>query len=182
MNSTNESNAPTAAQMSTLADLAKRGGYESVPQMAMAFEMAEPQCKATASRLLSAVIGPQAKTGGQAGTRQQYATARQLRRMAEGETDIPDTLDADAVWVLERLAALKAVQGLLGEPRAKPPVNGEGPILVKHLVDHFGSVELVAQAFSLSAATVKAWGTAVPNNRWYEAQVRTGGKVCVPGI
>lgn len=110
--------------------------------------------------------------------RQAYLTARNLKAIDEGTRPMPGQLDADAAWVLQRLAKLREIELLVDSPTRWSGANAGGPILVQHLVDYFGSPEQVAVAFGVSLGTVKGWGTQLPANRGYEAQVKTRGYVC----
>lgn len=109
-----------------------------------------------------------------------YLTARMLRKIDEGAAEGSDPLDEDAAWVLKRLAKLRQLETVMGSPPVWNGVNAGGPILIEHLVAYFHSIERVASEFGVSVATVKGWGTQLPANRTYEAQVRTQGHVSVP--
>lgn len=108
-------------------------------------------------------------------------TATDLRAIAEGSAAAPEAMTADEQWVLYRLARLAAVERSLEAPVAWNGANGEGPILVEHLVAYFGSVEAVATAFKVSVGTVRnGWSGFVPANRAHEAAWLTRGYVQPP--
>jgi hypothetical protein len=116
-----------------------------------------------------------------------YTTAKQLRDYATGKKAPPLELDEHARWCLDRLLMHEQIRAILtGEqPRARPAtppqgVNGQGPITMQHLLDHFKTWDRVADAFKVTVPTAKAWGALVPENRVYEAEVKTNGYVRVP--
>lgn len=117
----------------------------------------------------------------------QYTTAKQLRDYATGKKAPPLEIDEHARWCLDRLLMQEQIRAIVAgeQPKARavtPPlgVNGQGPISIQHLLDHFKSWDRLADAFKVTVPTAKAWGTLVPENRVYEAEVKTNGYVRVP--
>lgn len=117
------------------------------------------------------------------------ADAHQIREWAQGaETVDRSALDADTLWVLERLARYEAVlqatraTDILGLRRKETAqaVNGTDPIQVAQLREFFGSEEEAAKAMGVTATTLKAWGIYVPPQRAWQAEVLTGGYVRAP--
>lgn len=103
-------------------------------------------------------------------------TARHLRRISLNEDPRPESLDDDAIWVLSRLERLQSIERLaLGAG-----INGDGPILVEHLLQYFQSLEAIALAFKLSVQTIRGWGANVPQAHAHRAEVLTRGFVRAP--
>lgn len=46
---------------------------------------------------------------------------------------------------------------------------------VRDVVNYFGSIEAVAEFFSISRDSVYKWGEFIPAHRQYELEVKTGG-------
>lgn len=116
-----------------------------------------------------------------------YTTAKHLRDYATGRKAPPLELDEHARWCLDRLLMHEQIRALIAgeQPRSKPAapphgVNGQGPITMQQLLDHFKNWDRLAEAFKVTVPTAKAWGTFVPENRVYEAEVKTNGYVRVP--
>lgn len=117
------------------------------------------------------------------------ADAHQIREWVQGAVTVDrSALDADTLWVLERLARYEAVlqatraPDILG-PRRKETtqaVNGTDPIQVAQLREFFGSEEEAAKAMGVTATTLKAWGIYVPPQRAWQAEVLTSGYVRAP--
>lgn len=114
------------------------------------------------------------------GKGRRFLTARNLRQIATGERQPPHDLDEDAQWVLERLRMVVAIQAL-GTPASAAPLNGDGPILMEHVLSCFdGSWDALAKAFRVAVPSARAWGANLPPARAYEAEVLTGGRVRAP--
>lgn len=107
------------------------------------------------------------------------ASARQLRAIHAGTAPRPDALDADAAWVLERLALADRLEQEQQRARGEG-INGRGPIEMDSLVRHFGDWDRLAETFGVTVPTAKAWGKHLPAARAYEAEVKTGGWVKAP--
>lgn len=123
-------------------------------------------------------------------TAAQVSNAQQIRRWAQGtESYVESSLDPDTRWVLERLARYDAVLHATKVADVLKPseagsmvkgINGSDPILVEHLGSFFGSEEEAAKAMGVSASTFRAWGTYVPPQRAWQAEVLTDGYVRAP--
>jgi len=112
-------------------------------------------------------------------------SAADLKAIASGALDRPEHLDEDSRWVLDRLVmAVKLLQcipsDMLGGRAVEKGVNGNGPILMEHLLQYFGNWDRLAEAFGVTVPTAKAWGSRVPESRCFEAEVKTRGHVRVP--
>lgn len=173
---------PSDKQLGYLRRLARDLGFAS-PAAALASMGAEMPVTvdqaSAAIDLLKAKSEPAAEEP-QPAKRSRFITARTLRRIDQGAAELPDTIDEDAAWVLKRLAKLRELETVMGAPPRWGGVNAGGPILIEHLVAYFSSIERVASEFGVSVATAKGWGSQLPANRAYEAQVRTHGHVTVP--
>lgn len=118
--------------------------------------------------------------------RPHYTTAKELREFATGAKPVPQDIDEHAAWVLDRLRRLATVEQVIAgkqvQARAIPVgVNGNGPITMDHILTyHDQDWDRVAEAFRVAVPSAKAWGTNLPEARWYEAEVRTNGYVRVP--
>lgn len=120
----------------------------------------------------------------------QVPGAQQIRRWAQGtESYVESSLDPDTRWVLDRLARYDAVlqatkaADVLKSSEASSAVKGindSDPILVEHLGSFFGSEEEAAKAMGVSVSTFRAWGTYVPPQRAWQAEVLTDGYVRAP--
>lgn len=108
-----------------------------------------------------------------------------LRRYAE-QGEAPADLDEDSLWIVTQLQrADRARAALAGEQIAIAKHQPQGfnsgkRIEVEHLLKYFKSWDNLADAFKVTVPTAKAWGQYVPENRIYEAEVRTNGFVRVP--
>lgn len=164
-------------------------GFDSVAAACRAIELDNPTTLEQTSRVISVLEARLAKHKGDLEPpapnateprKSRFLTARALRRIDAGEASAPETLDDDAAWVLQRLARVRQAEAIFqtAEPTAGRNINQNGPILIETLVAHFGSIEAVASVFEVSVPTAKAWGTELPSARRWEAQVKTGNKVC----
>ncbi len=166
----------TAAQAAFIEQLAGALGFADVAAALTSLGMAAPLTVKEASQAidrLKAKLPAQEEHG-----RRKFLTARHLLLIDRGEMSAPDDLDTDAATVLQRLAKLREVERVLQMPAQWGGANRGGPILVEHLVQHFGSLESVAAAFGVSLSTVKGWGAVLPEQKSYEAEVKTRGWVC----
>lgn len=180
--------AGTERQHRYLAVLARRCGYPS--PLAVCAEvlgqspeelLENPPDTTTARRVIEYLE----KAGGflkHGRSSEQHPTPGQLRQWAEAG-ELPSGLDEDSKVIVESLQQLSRIKGILsvGETqRVSKGVNGNSPIEVAHLLQFYGSWDTLADAFGITVATVKSWGRFVPENRVYEAEVRTNGYVRVP--
>lgn len=108
-----------------------------------------------------------------------FLTARHLRNIALGKRAPPSSLDEDAEWVLRHLKFSLAVEAMY-VPTPIEPINGNAAITIDHLVSVFGSLEQIAEAFSVSLGTVKGWGTLLPQRYASTAEIQSGGRVRAP--
>ena len=115
-----------------------------------------------------------------------HGTAKLLRQYAT-TGDVPQDLDEDSVWVVERLLQHERARAVLagedpatGHARYRRGVNRNNRIELEHLLTYFKSWDNLADAFGVTVPTAKAWGQFLPENRIFEAEVRTNGYVCVP--
>lgn len=106
-------------------------------------------------------------------------TAARLRAIHEQGDPRPDDIDADSVWVLDRLVLASRLEREAARQRGAG-VNRGGPIEMSTLVNHFGGWDRLAEAFGVTVPTAKAWGTHLPAARAYEAEVKTQGLVKAP--
>ena len=176
------------AQLSYIAVLAGKLGL-SVESAASRHSAEMPLTVAAAGKLIRQ-LKTEVENSTQAGTQQGAPsgssqpgpmTPSTLRKIANGEILPPANLDADASWILYRLAKLVDVEQSLGDPVRWPGVNQGGPITVDHLIQYFGTIEAVAVAFDVSVGTAKSgWGGLLPRNRASDAEVLTRGFVKVP--
>ncbi|OGU24395.1 MAG: hypothetical protein A2580_08635 [Hydrogenophilales bacterium RIFOXYD1_FULL_62_11] len=179
--------APTAygtqPQAGYLKRLAKEKGFADVDAALASLQLSPPLSIEQASAVIDKLTKlPGATESGakevERKPRQRFLTARHLLQIHKGERSVPEDIDPDAVEVIQRLAALRDVQTVLGGLTAQKGVNAGGPILVQQLIEYFGSAEAVASTFQVSLETVKGWGAELPQKREFEAQVRTRGYVC----
>ena len=172
-------------QGSLIKRLAKELGFASTDDALGALGMRRPLSVSQAREAITEFLARQKARAGtelpQSGGARKYLTARHLREIDEGARRAPAELDADAEWVIDRLAKLRKVYAAVGADGAPTccvaAVNAGGPIEVRMLVDYFGSIEQVAAAFDVSVGSAKQWGTHLPRARAYEAQVKTNGYV-----
>lgn len=115
-----------------------------------------------------------------------HGTAKLLRQYAT-TGDVPQDLDEDSVWVVERLLQHERARAVLagedpatGHARYRRGVNHNNRIELEHLLTYFKSWDNLADAFGVTVPTAKAWGQFLPENRIFEAEVRTNGYVRVP--
>lgn len=115
-----------------------------------------------------------------------HVTAKQLRQFATSG-DVPEDLDEDSIWVVERLLQHERARVVLagedpasGHARYRRGVNRNNRIELEHLLTYFKSWDNLADAFGVTVPTAKAWGQFLPENRIFEAEVRTNGYVTVP--
>lgn len=115
-----------------------------------------------------------------------HVTAKQLRQFATSG-DVPADLDEDSIWIVERLLQHERARLVLvgedpatGHARYRRGVNRNNRIELEHLLAYFKSWDNLADAFGVTVPTAKAWGQFLPENRIFEAEVRTNGYVNVP--
>lgn len=108
-----------------------------------------------------------------------FLTARHLRQIATGQRALPESLDDDAAWVLERLGKALQVEAIYVPPQA-PPINGNEPLTIEHLKAVFGDVEAIASTLGVSLPTVKAWGGLLPEHYSWKVEGLSKGRLRVP--
>lgn len=184
--------AGTDRQRNYIIVLAKRRGFAS-PLAACAAALgrspedikANPPDTSTARKVIEYLEQSEASEERGAGsTGQGGVTAQQLRRIADSGS-IPADLDEDSRRVVEALIQNARIKVILAveEPvavRHKAGVNANARIELEHLLKYFKTWDNLADAFKVTVPTAKAWGQYVPENRVFEAEVRTNGYVRVP--
>lgn len=176
----------TQAQLDYIQRLCRKLGL-SHDQAAAAGVSDAPSIDAASATIDRLKAQLDAKTAAEEGTAGKLAVqprglrAADLRRIAVGEEAAPDQMSEDDHWILHRLAKLADLELALQQPARWAGANAGGPILVEHLVAYFGSIELVAQMFRVTVATVRSgWGGVLPANRAHEAAWLTRGYVQPP--